>query len=104
MFDMIRKIWKVGTVTRRQPFSEAPLKYKGKIKIKFVPKTNWAECAAACPSRALIIDAGQVRLFYGNCIMCGNCVKICNTGAISQTNDCYLAVMDKNKLWVTVTI
>ena len=44
MFDMIRKIWKVGTVTRKQPFSEAPLKYKGKINIKFVPKTNWVEC------------------------------------------------------------
>jgi len=104
MFDMIRKIWQVGTVTRKQPFCEATLKYKGKIKIKFVPNTNWVECVAACPSIALILETGQIRLFYGNCIMCGNCAQICNTDAISQTNDCYLAAIDKSKLWTTVTI
>lgn len=103
MFDMIRKIWQVGTVTKKQPFEPAPVKYRGKIQLKAIANTNWDECAAACPTRALQVTEDKINLFYGSCIMCGNCARHCKTDAIKQTTDCYLAMYNKDDLCVSVS-
>lgn len=102
MFDMLRKIWKVGTVTRKQPFEPAPKKYRGKIELTPQKGTNWEACIAACPTGALSMNVNKIRIFYGNCILCGNCVKVCDTEAIIQTTDCYLAVDAKKDLFMSV--
>ena len=102
MFDMLRKIWQVGTVTKKQPFEPAPKKYRGKIELSAQKDTNWEECIAACPTGALRMNVNKIRLFHGNCIQCGNCVKVCNTDALTQTTDCYLAVNAKKDLFISV--
>lgn len=102
MFDMFRKVWKIGTVTQKQPFDSAPKKYRGKLVLTAVPNTNWEACIAACPTGALYKQGDKICLFHGNCIMCGQCVKVCQTDAIVQTTDCYLAAMSKTDLFVSV--
>ena len=102
MFDMIRKIWRVGTVTRKQPFVAAPARYRGKIVIKDIIGTDWETCIAACPTQALSQKNNMINLFHGNCIMCGACVDACNTEAIKQTNECYLATTKKEELYIDI--
>lgn len=99
MFDIIKKIWKVGTVTEKQPFQPAPAAYKGRIRLLDVPDTNWQECAAVCPTGALKVQGRTVTLFEGGCIFCGSCAEACRTDGIVQTNDCYMAQLDKAALY-----
>lgn len=104
MFDIIKKIWKVGTVTEKQPFQPASAGYRGRIKLSDVPNTNWAECAAVCPTGALTVGSESVTLFEGGCIFCGKCAEQCQTDGIVQTNDCYLAAFNKADLYQKIEL
>lgn len=100
MLDMIRKIWRVGTVTKRQPFVRAPVRFRGTIALQDVPGTNWNECAAACPTGAFTVDNNSVEICYGRCIFCGECARVCNTKAVLQTNNDISIINKKEKLYL----
>lgn len=38
-------------------------------------------CVRECPVKAIRITGGQAEVMPGNCIGCGNCVKVCSQGA-----------------------
>lgn len=51
--------------------------------------THWPErcircgtCAAVCPSRAIVEEAGQMRVLADRCDLCGRCQAECYSGAI----------------------
>ena len=56
-------------------------------------------CEEICPTDAITIaEAGEAsdwRLDYGKCIFCGECVRVCATGAITATADFELATRSR---------
>jgi Ni,Fe-hydrogenase III small subunit/NAD-dependent dihydropyrimidine dehydrogenase PreA subunit len=49
------------------------------------------ECAEACPTDAIVVAGGDVRLDLGRCIFCPECESACPEGAITFTDDYRLA-------------
>ena len=103
MIDIIKKIWKVGTVTQKEPLdTPPPEKFRGKIKINQGNSAELKACVQYCPTGALTIQKdGTVGLFHGKCIFCGNCVRNCTDGSLEQTKDYFLAVKNKEDLYYT---
>jgi Ni,Fe-hydrogenase III small subunit/ferredoxin len=60
-----------------------------------------SECAEACPTDAIAIDAGAPRLDLGRCLFCVDCVEACPEGAIRYTQDFRLATSARDDLVVT---
>lgn len=55
-------------------------------------------CAEACPTGALTVVEGRVRVDLGRCIQCGLCVERCPGGALSFAPDYELAVRERADL------
>ncbi|MFB9760398.1 4Fe-4S dicluster domain-containing protein [Ectobacillus funiculus] len=108
MFDILRKIWRTGTVTEKLPVNAAPSRFRGKPVIFSQACTNCQACANVCPTEALQIhrdhDASELVLSYAQCIFCGVCAEACESGAIQVTNEYRLATKNKQELTVRVLI
>lgn len=102
MFEILRKIWRTGTVTTRQPLTAAAVKFRGKIAVDRAQCTCCQDCAGICPSGALRLSTVNGRevltIDYGKCVFCGNCAQVCPVQALRITNQGYLAVKDKRQL------
>ncbi len=55
-------------------------------------------CAEACPTDAIIVENGDVRLDLGRCIFCPECQSACPEGAITFTDDYRLAARTRADL------
>lgn len=102
MFEVIRKIWKTGIVTRKLPLEEAPRRYRGKLDIQPHKCKNCGACVAACPTGAIEVrsnDEGcELVVSYGKCIFCGICAEVCETQIVRMTNGYHLATKNKKDL------
>ena len=56
------------------------------------------ECADACPTNAITVDAAGVRLDLGRCLFCTDCLESCPEGAIRYTQDYRLATSTREDL------
>lgn len=56
------------------------------------------DCADGCPTGAIEIKSGAVRLDLGRCLFCTDCVEACPHGAIRHTQDHRLAVRQRHDL------
>jgi Ni,Fe-hydrogenase III small subunit/Pyruvate/2-oxoacid:ferredoxin oxidoreductase delta subunit len=56
------------------------------------------ECAEACPTDAIVVADGNVRLDLGRCIFCPECESACPEGAITFTDDYPLAARKRADL------
>ncbi|MFC7443022.1 4Fe-4S dicluster domain-containing protein [Laceyella putida] len=108
MLDLLRKIWRTGTVTKKMPLEEAPSRFRGKPVISSQVCTHCETCVNACPTGALQIhrndNASELVLSYAQCIFCGVCAEVCESGAIRVTNDYRMVTKDKSELMVRVPI
>jgi Ni,Fe-hydrogenase III small subunit/formate hydrogenlyase subunit 6/NADH:ubiquinone oxidoreductase subunit I len=59
------------------------------------------DCAEACPTDAIAIDPGGLRLDLGRCLFCTECVQACPEGAIQHSQDYRLAARRREDLIVT---
>jgi Ni,Fe-hydrogenase III small subunit/ferredoxin len=55
-------------------------------------------CADACPTDAITLDGGKVRLDLGRCLFCVDCAQACPEGAIHYTQDYRLATRTRADL------
>ncbi|QJW47525.1 4Fe-4S binding protein [bacterium BFN5] len=102
MFEILRKIWQTGTVTKRQPLAEAAGKYRGKIELDAAKCNGCQDCVGICPSGALSVSGSleqrQLVIEHHKCVFCGSCADNCEQRAIKMTNQCYLEAKDKQDI------
>jgi Ni,Fe-hydrogenase III small subunit/ferredoxin len=55
-------------------------------------------CAEACPTDAITVDGGGLRLDLGRCLFCTECVEACPEGAIRYGSDYRLATRTREDL------
>jgi len=55
-------------------------------------------CAEACPTDAIELRQGKLRLDLGRCLFCPDCERVCPTGAIRFTPEYRLAVSRREAL------
>lgn len=99
MFQLFRMIWKIGNVTKKDPFPPAP-QFKGKPILTSDICTGCQECVHVCPSGAIQLfptswDAQELSLNYSCCVFCGMCSEVCETNLIQTTSDYRLATKQK---------
>lgn len=58
------------------------------------------ECVDACPTDAIALKDGQVRIDLGRCLFCSDCADACPREAVSYTNDYRLATRTREDLIV----
>jgi Ni,Fe-hydrogenase III small subunit/formate hydrogenlyase subunit 6/NADH:ubiquinone oxidoreductase subunit I len=56
------------------------------------------ECAEACPTDAIVVANGDVRIDLGRCIFCPECESACPEGAIAFTDEYRLAARTRSDL------
>jgi Ni,Fe-hydrogenase III small subunit/formate hydrogenlyase subunit 6/NADH:ubiquinone oxidoreductase subunit I len=57
-----------------------------------------AACRDACPTGAIAVEQGTVRIDLGRCLFCDECVRACPTGAVRFSTDHRLAVRGREDL------
>ncbi len=65
------------------------------------PAENGA-CASACPTGAIVVGEGILRLDIGRCILCARCVDACPRRAISFSSEYEVGVRDRDALVVEI--
>jgi Ni,Fe-hydrogenase III small subunit/Pyruvate/2-oxoacid:ferredoxin oxidoreductase delta subunit len=55
-------------------------------------------CVQACPTDAIALNEGTLRLDLGRCLFCTDCVDVCPTGAIRYAQDHRLATCARDDL------
>lgn len=56
------------------------------------------KCRSCCPTSALAVVSGKVRLDIGKCIFCRQCEGACPSGAIAFSRDYRMAVRERDDL------
>lgn len=78
-----------------------PASYRGRPHIGTQPcAADCSACIAGCPTDAIVIENGAVRLDLGRCLFCGECARICPTEKIEFTRDYRMGVRERADLWV----
>jgi len=55
-------------------------------------------CVEACPTDAIAMDGGGLRMDLGRCLFCTDCVDACPDGAIAYTQEYRLATRNRSDL------
>jgi len=101
MFRIIAKSLKAGILTEPQPFVARPP--FGFPVIDFSKCTACDECARACPTGAIQVEAPdasrrKLSLSYAACIQCRECVSACPEEAVSAGRDFEVAAYTRDQL------
>jgi Ni,Fe-hydrogenase III small subunit/ferredoxin len=76
MLEWIARGLSKGRITTRYPGrpEQGPPGYRGAVTVRGTPSAPSA-LATVCPTGAISVDGGHVRLDRGRCILCGDCVR-----------------------------
>ncbi len=101
MFETFRKIIKYPRLTQdypRRPINSSL--FIGSPEIDRDKCTMCGECAARCPSRAIVTDktASSIGINIDECVFCALCEDVCPRGAVRMSNRFELAEKERSKL------
>lgn len=101
MLGILAKSLRTGVITESDPFGAAAT--FGFPVIEFSRCTACEECARACPTGAIQVDASThgtrtVALSYAACIQCRACVAACPEGAIGISTAVEIAAYTRGQL------
>lgn len=94
MLDIILARWQQGHRTISFPKGQptVPDRFRGlPVMEQSRCPDGCRDCAKACPTDAIAIDGGRLRLDLGRCLFCTDCVEACPEQAIRYTQDFRLA-------------
>jgi Ni,Fe-hydrogenase III small subunit/formate hydrogenlyase subunit 6/NADH:ubiquinone oxidoreductase subunit I len=101
MLESIKKIIKYRKLTQEYP-KQAPdaSLFIGCPQIDAAACTKCGECAARCPSGAIVADKewNSLGINYDECIFCTLCEEVCPAGAVRMTNRFELAEKHRGDL------
>lgn len=83
------------------PAPEMPARFIGCPVVKNELCDGCGDCAGACPTDAIEIRDGKIRLDTGRCVFCGACQTACPAKAITFTSDFRLSSSNRDDLVVT---
>ncbi len=72
-----------GTVTQQTLLPDLPETSRGLPTVTDRDCNDCGACAEACPTDAITVSQGEVRLDRGRCVACGLCTTTCPTGTIA---------------------
>lgn len=101
MFSLITKSLRTGVLTEKDPFGTPAL--FGFPVLDFSRCTACGECAAACPTGAIDVEAQgadrkTLTLSYAACIQCRACVTACGEGAVGVSTHVEVAAYTREQL------
>lgn len=101
MFQLLLARWQQGHKTIPYP-AQAPTlpdRFRG-LPILDSSKCpdGCRSCAEACPTDAISVDGGQMRLDLGRCLFCIDCLQACPEGALRYSQDYRLATRTREDL------
>ncbi|HEX6559050.1 MAG TPA: hypothetical protein VF021_06290 [Longimicrobiales bacterium] len=104
MFEILAERWSQRGATVRFPDdADAMLspQYRGRPLITDAPcDAACAACAESCPTNAIVLENGSVRLDLGGCLFCGACAAVCPQEKIQFTRDYRMATRTRDDLWI----
>jgi Ni,Fe-hydrogenase III small subunit/ferredoxin len=102
MWDVVLARWRQGRRTLSYPQGPPPAlpeRFRG---LPVLDPARCPEgcqvCADACPTDAVALDGGRLRLDLGRCLFCTECTTACPEGAIRFTTDHRLAARRRDDL------
>jgi Ni,Fe-hydrogenase III small subunit/ferredoxin len=76
------------TIRYPDPEPALPDRFRGRPEIDAAKcRTGCSDCAAACPTGAILREGPRVRVDLGRCLFCPECAGACPEGAISYGRD-----------------
>jgi Ni,Fe-hydrogenase III small subunit/formate hydrogenlyase subunit 6/NADH:ubiquinone oxidoreductase subunit I len=104
MFKILQKTWKTGVVTADYPKTPARVSanFRGRPAFDLERWQDARPAAEVCPTGAITVhDYGysrEVKIDYGRCVFCGQCVEVSNDSAVRQTQEFELATTNRSDL------
>jgi Ni,Fe-hydrogenase III small subunit/Pyruvate/2-oxoacid:ferredoxin oxidoreductase delta subunit len=101
MLNVIQESFRQGYRTMKYPDAPVELfdRYRG---LPMIHRDKCAEgckaCVDACPTNAITMDAGKLKLDMGRCLFCTDCMEACPSGAVEYTRDFSLAARNREDL------
>ncbi len=103
MWNALKARLREGHRTGPFPTAAAPVlpdRFCGRPALDDSRCSRCGDCVKLCPSGALAIDDAGLALDIGKCIFCGACVEVCPAQAIGFTREYRLAAMRRETLVV----
>jgi Ni,Fe-hydrogenase III small subunit/Pyruvate/2-oxoacid:ferredoxin oxidoreductase delta subunit len=91
VFNILRKIVAVGTVTEDWDSAPVPPRFRGAVVADACAACG--QCVAICPGRAISLDQGCLTIDNKRCLFCGRCVQVCERQSLSHSAEYRLATL-----------
>lgn len=100
MRNTLLSVIKTGILTQQDLFPDLPEDANGLPMVTQAPceGASCAQCAALCPTKAIVLTEHGVSLDLGRCIGCQGCVEVCPTGSIVRNRSTKIAALSREQL------
>lgn len=91
MITILKKILFTGIVTENSDEGEIPARFRGQVIVDDGNCQACRVCISSCPTKAIIMSEGKIRIDHKACIFCGRCVEKCELQYLRHSGQYQLA-------------